>query len=83
MNSINNNQLNFANAIIHETDFHYNLPPWRACYYSDSMSTVPLQAPFDTSRTTILDKDKFGTTGGKTLELLRFPRRLCSIKSKH
>lgn len=51
MNSINNNQLNFANAIIHETDFHYNLPPWRACYYSDSMSTVPLQAPFDTSRT--------------------------------
>lgn len=51
MNSINNTKLNFANAIIHETDFHYNLPPWRACYYSDSMSTVPLQTPFDTSRT--------------------------------
>lgn len=51
MASIDNSKLNFANAIIHETDFHYNLPPWRACYYSDSMSTVPYQAPFDTSRT--------------------------------
>lgn len=50
MGTINNSRLNFANAIIHETDFHYNLPPWRACYYSDSMSTVPYSAPFDTSR---------------------------------
>ncbi len=50
MGSINSTRLNFANAIIHETDFHYNLPPWRACYYSDSMSTVPYSAPFDTSR---------------------------------
>lgn len=50
MQTISKSRLTYYNAIVHETDFHYTLPPWRAIYFSDSCSVQTLTQPFDTTR---------------------------------
>jgi hypothetical protein len=50
MQTVSKSHLTYYNAILHETDFHYTLPPWRAIYFSDSCSTQTRTAPFDTTR---------------------------------
>lgn len=50
MQTVSKSRLTYYNAILHETDFHYTLPPWRAIYFSDSCSAQTRTAPFDTTR---------------------------------
>jgi len=50
MQTVSKSRLTYYNAIVHETDFHYTLPPWRAVYFSDSCSKQTRTAPFDTTR---------------------------------
>lgn len=50
MQTVSKSRLTYYNAILHETDFHYTLPPWRAIYFSDSCSAQTRTPPFDTTR---------------------------------
>jgi hypothetical protein len=49
MAQVNKNQLTIANAIMHETDFSYDRPPFYSVYYVSGTSGATNPVPYDTT----------------------------------
>ncbi|MFY7997265.1 MAG: T9SS type A sorting domain-containing protein [Candidatus Kapaibacteriota bacterium] len=49
MSQVNRNQLTLINAIMHETDFSYDRPPFYSVYYVEGTSGATNPVPYDTT----------------------------------
>jgi len=47
--TLNKSQLNICNAILHETDFSYDRPPFYSVYYVEGTSGATNRVPYDTN----------------------------------